>query len=397
MSFLELHVIQNFAPSNLNRDDTGSPKECEFGGCRRARISSQCQKRATRSYFQTAKLLNEEELGVRTKRAADIVKDHLVQSGKPDGAAALVALQAVVSLGVPEDKKRSGLTGYLLFLSLGELKNLSAWALENYETLEAEARKSAEIKEKNKEDHKAAKSQGAPKNLKAKLNGKCAADLALFGRMLADFPEDSVDAAAQVAHAISTHRVNVEFDYYTAVDDRKPDDNSGADMVGTVEFNSACYYRYANVSLGQLRTNLDGDDILLQRTVEAFVRGFALAVPTGKQNSMAAHNPPSFVMAVRRRSAPCNLSNAFVKPVRAFGSMSLIEASVKALDEYWGRLTAKFGMGEIEAVTAWTFDDHPLEKILEKTEHGPETLVAQTFDGFVQRACQEPNPQEKAA
>jgi CRISPR system Cascade subunit CasC len=196
-----------------------------------------------------------------------------------------------------------------------------------------------------------------------------------------------VEAAAQVAHAISTNRVSVEFDYYTAVDDMKPDDTAAADMVGTVEFNSACYYRYANVNVDALLANLDGDADLAKRTLEAFVRGFVLSIPTGKQNSMAAHNPPSFVIAVRRNSAPCNLANAFVKPIHPRGDQNLIEASVGAMDQYWGKLTSKFGEDGIEDVVAWSLDDQPLTSI---------KVVEGTFDKLVRRIC-ETEPQGNAA
>lgn len=385
MSLIEIHVIQNFSPSNLNRDDTGSPKDCEFGGYRRARISSQCQKRAVRRYFDDSPLLSSSELAIRTKRAAEYIAEQLVASGRPEESAAGVAQHAVKSLGIPEDTKRPGLTGYLLYLSKNELNNLASWANKHWDALAAAAANEApEGKSKTK---KKGKAEGGDEELKAKLNGKRAADLALFGRMLANLQEHSLDAAAQVAHAISTHRVNVEFDYFTAVDDRKPDDTAAADMVGTVEFNSACYYRYANVSLRVLAENLQNDDGLVRRTVEAFLRGFALSIPTGKQNSMAAHNPPSFLLAVRRASGPCNLSNAFVKPVQAGRDQSLIEASVKALDTYWGRLVNKFGGDGIEDVVAWSLDDQELTSI---------PNVVPKFDDLIARICG-PAPPEQAA
>jgi CRISPR system Cascade subunit CasC len=253
----------------------------------------------------------------------------------------------------------------------------------NYDALAASGPPDPKGKGKGR---KGKKDEATPE-LKAKLNGKKAADLALFGRMLADLQEQSVDAAAQVAHAISTHRVNMEFDFYTAVDDRQPEDSAGADMVGTVEFNSACYYRYANVNFAILNENLGGDENLVKRTVRAFVRAFALSVPTGKQNSMAAHNPPSFILAVRRSSAPCNLSNAFVKPVHASGNTNLIEASVRALDEYWQKLTAKFGTDGIEDLAVWSLDDYTDLKL---------NAIQANFEDFVLRACGEVPP-EKAA
>jgi CRISPR system Cascade subunit CasC len=380
MSLIEIHVLQNFSPSNLNRDDTGSPKDCEFGGVRRARISSQCQKRAIRRYFAASELLSAEELGVRTKRASEAIAERLVQLGKPPAEAAAVAQVAIQALGIGADKKRPALTGYLIYVSKSELDNLAGWTNENWELLTAAVAAKAAKAEKKDNSKKTNAAGKADQELKAKLNGKCAADLALFGRMLADLQDDSVDAATQVAHAISTHRVSVDFDYYTAVDDLKPTDTAAADMVGTVEFNSACYYRYGNVNLEVLRDNLDGDKELAQRSLEAFIRGFARAIPTGKQNSMAAHNPPSFLLAVRRTSGPCNLANAFIKPVQQRSEQSLIAASVKALDDYWGRLCAKFGKDGIEDVVAWSFDDDQLASI-------ETSQLANTFDNFVLRAC----------
>src|SRR5262245_22586290 len=164
--------------------------------------------------------------------------------------------------------------------------------------------------------------------------------------MLADLPEQNVDAACQVAHAISTNKIHsMEMDYYTAVDDLKPDDSSGADMIGTVEFNSACFYRYATLDVAELvggyrdekKTRpfgLQGDTGLAKKTAEAFLKGFIHAIPTGKQNSFAAHNPPSLVFAVVRDGPPVSLANAFVKPVTPRGGESLVEESIKALDDF---------------------------------------------------------------
>ena len=152
----------------------------------------------------------------------------------------------------------------------------------------------------------------------------------LFGRMLADLPEKNMDAACQVAHAISTNKIHsMEMDYYTAVDDIN-NDNPGADMIGTVEFNSACFYRYATLDVAELvggyrdekktrAFGLQGDAELARTTATAFLTAFIHAIPTGKQNSFAAHNPPSLVFAVVRDGPPVSLANAFVKPVTAAG------------------------------------------------------------------------------
>jgi CRISPR system Cascade subunit CasC len=176
--------------------------------------------------------------------------------------------------------------------------------------------------------------------LKKKLDGGKAADLALFGRMLADLPDKNIDAACQVAHAISTHKVGVEFDFYTAMDDLPKENETGAGMMGTVEFNSACYYRYASIDLEQLKNNLGGDAELSKKTVEAFIRASVAAIPTGKQNSFSAQNPPDFVMAVVRDRNLWSLANAFSRPVKEDGG--LMENSINALVEYWNRLTTAF-------------------------------------------------------
>lgn len=377
---LELHLLQNFAPSNLNRDDTGSPKECEFGGYRRARISSQCLKRAIRRTFKETALLKPEELGVRTKRAVTDVADAFEKNGKPKAESVSVATLALTALGL-KVKPGEPLTEYLVFLSRAQLDRFVTWGLNNWEALiklvplpQTTPVVPAPAPDKGKQA-KAAKKEAKQKALILPpgapdlLDGHHAADLALFGRMIADLSDRSIDTAAQVGQAISTHRVDFEFDYYTAIDDLKPHDKPGADMIGTVEFNSACYYRYANLSWPILLDNLDDDLDLARRAVEAFVRGCISAMPTGKQNSMAAHNPPSLVMAVWSNGQPVNLANAFVKPVRPTSDTDLIAASVEALDRYWGSYLDMYGKNSITDVAVVTLEPYTLKQ-LEKAKVG---------------------------
>jgi len=157
-------------------------------------------------------------------------------------------------------------------------------------------------------------------------------------------PEKNQDAACQVAHAISTHSVEREFDFYTAVDDLKPEDNAGADMMGTVEFNSACFYRYAVVDWEKLVENLQNDRELATKGLRAFLEGFVVAEPTGKQNTFAAHNPPEFVaVSVRRNAAPRNLANAFELAVRVKKDESLTRKSAEELAKKAQTLQVAFG------------------------------------------------------
>lgn len=195
---------------------------------------------------------------------------------------------------------------------------------------------------------KRAAREAVPDQIKQALNrvldGGKALDVALFGRMLADLPEKNQDAACQVAHAISTHAVEREFDFYTAVDDLKPEDNAGADMIGTVEFNSACFYRYAALDLEKLHENLQGDTELTLKGLEAFLRAVVKAKPSGKQNSFAAHNDPEYVLfTVRQEADPRSLANAFEKPVRPNRNLSLTAASAVRLEQKWRWLEACYG------------------------------------------------------
>ncbi len=333
---LELHILQNFAPSNLNRDDTGSPKTCEFGGYRRARISSQAIKRAIRREFDISNLVPEEQRAIRSKRFVEKIADGLASRGRPAELCAGVAEAglALLDIALAKDQK----TEYLLYLGAAEVDRIVAFCEAQWETLAASAAEKKAAKKGGQDDD----AKKLAKELKSALDGGRAADLALFGRMLADLPERNIDAACQVAHAISTHQVSSEFDYYTAVDDLKPGDTAGADMIGTVEFNSACYYRYANIDLGQLTRNLGGDAALAADTVRAFLVASRDAIPTGKQNSFAARNAPSFIMTVVRPSGAWSLANAFVCPVRPSGE-GIIAKSITALDRHWGELTTTYG------------------------------------------------------
>jgi CRISPR system Cascade subunit CasC len=334
-TLIEIHALQNFAPSNLNRDDTGAPKDALFGGTRRARVSSQCLKRAVREYFKEQ---HKEWVANRTKRIVDDLKKRVspkLKNHKGFSEENLVKAieSAVCSLGsdkkVKVDKERK--TDVLLFLSPREIDSLESVITESY----------ADLLKKKPSDE-------VVKSLNDAIDGenksRLSVDIALFGRMLAVMPEKNQNAACQVAHAISTHVVEREFDFYTAVDDLKPEDSAGADMMGTVEFNSACFYRYAVVDWAKLVENLQGNKDLAAKGLRAFLEGFVVAEPTGKQNTFAAHNPPEFVaVSVRRNTAPRNLANAFETAVRTKKDESLTRRSAEELTRKAKALQIAFG------------------------------------------------------
>lgn len=392
---LELHVLQNFAPSNLNRDDTGAPKDCDFGGVRRARISSQCLKRAIRDAFVVHSLLGPEttsQMAARTKRFVHEAALVLSKKGRDLDSAEARAAFALAGAGLKVDEDRK--SQYLLYLPRRAVEALACVVDDHWEDLASAAPAAAvpseetggkKEKVKKKDEKKSAK-DAVPKAVAEAVrrifeDSTKTPDLALFGRMIADNADWNVDAACQVAHALSTNRVNMEFDFYTAVDDLRPRDATGSDMMGTIAFQSACFYRYACLDVEALGENLagtDGDEAkaAAKATVAAFLRASALAIPTGKQNSMAAQNLPSYLLAVvRDRGAPQSLANAFVKPVRPTGDADLVEASIHALEGYFDRALGMWGDQGVVAFACTDSAVAPSERA---------TRVA-SFDAWVDR------------
>jgi CRISPR system Cascade subunit CasC len=394
---IEIHILQNFAPSNLNRDDTGSPKEAEFGGYRRARVSSQCWKREVRKYFEKHKLIPAANLAERTKRLAEEVSKRLIAKKRPNDAA-LVAAKAAVSAFLPKSEdKDEHKTPYLLFLGESEIARFAEevdkhWDVFSVAPAATPAEPAAETTKPKAKGKGKAKADDGPKvppeftkAVEKLLDGGKAADLALFGRMLADLPENNVDAACQVAHALSTNKIHtMEMDYFTAVDDLKPDDTAGADMIGTVGFNSACFYRYANLDVGQLTKNLQGDADLTRKAAEAFLKAFVHATPTGKQNTFAAHNAPSLVFITVRTGGPMSLANAFVRPVVVApkGTDSLVERSIGELDKHYGQLVTMYGEGGLKASAVCQLGDVALANLKEPVKSVEKVIAAAVAAAF---------------
>lgn len=346
---IDLHVIQNIAPANLNRDDTGSPKDAIFGGYRRARVSSQAWKRAIRQAFETDGLLPKDQLAVRTKRVVNELVDRLKADGRSVEQREAVAVAMLGGIGLTAEREGEGekaeyLTQYLLYIGRDEIAKLAAVADTHWTDLAAA--NPAAGTQTGRDRKKASKTAITPEiqaQVMHALDGSRAVDLALFGRMLADLPVKNVDGAVQVAHAISTHAVEFEFDYYTAVDDLNTVDETGAGMIGTVEFNSATFYRYTSIDVGDLAKNLGNDHDLAVKAALAYVQGFLMAIPSGKQSSFAAQNLPSAALAVVREHGRWSLANAFVRPVPARSGDGLVAKSIEELAGYYGRLTGMYG------------------------------------------------------
>lgn len=345
--FIDFHAIQPVPPANVNRDEDGSPKSAVFGGTRRARVSSQAWKRAMRHDFDGH--LDTSELGIRTLRMVDQIADRIgeLNDSIDEDTAQARAFEVLSATGIKVEKVKPrktdadqneyAKTGALLFLSNPQIDALASLAA------------TAE----DKIDKKQAKDV---------LRKGNSIDLALFGRMIADAPDINVDAAAQVAHALGTHTVVPEFDYFTAVDDKQSDDNAGAGMIGTVEFNTATLYRYATVNATLLLENL-GSSEATARGVEAFARAFITSMPTGKRNTFANKTLPSFVLATIRTDQPINLAAAFEDAVRSDGGLT--KRSVEKLIAEAGRVYTAFDAAPDASYAMSTVDVNGLDGFAE--------------------------------
>ena len=325
--FLQLHFLTVYPPSNPNRDDTGRPKTALYGGVHRLRLSSQSLKRAARQSDAFQRRLDG-HLGQRTQRLGEQIADHLRAAGADDDKAVEIAGEVADAFGkLDEEQRKKGIvrTRQLAFVSPDE--RAAAFAL-------AERRLAGEALPKDKE---------LAKQVLRPADG--AADIAMFGRMLADDPDYNRDAAVQIGHAFTTHQAAVEDDYYTAVDDlKRPAEDAGAGFVGEAGFGSGVYYLYACVNRALLIDNLDGDGGLATASIEALIEALATATPSGKRNSFAHHARAGYVMAERGDQQPRSLAAAFFKPVKGNAKDGdLMAASVAALEALQAQMDQAYG------------------------------------------------------
>ena len=299
--YIDFHILQTVPPSCVNRDDTGSPKTAIYGGATRARVSSQAWKRAIRLMFRDG-LLEKEQVGERTKKIVAMVAEEIAALS-PEGDAVKLGKQALENAGLKNVTEEKG-TDALFFMSRAQAKALAELILSGSEDIKA---------------------------YKDALKAAPSVDMALFGRMVANDPSLNYDAAAQVAHGISTHAVQNEYDYFTAVDDCAPEDNAGAGHLGTVEYNSATLYRYATVNALELAGSLGRE--ATPGVVRAFAEAFIRSMPTGKQNTFANRTLPDAVYIAVRCDQPVNLCGAFEKAVPA-SAEGFVEPSKKRLADY---------------------------------------------------------------
>lgn len=304
--FLQLHLLTFYPPANLNRDDTGRPKTAMIGGAQRLRLSSQSLKRAWRTSddFKTAL---DGHRGERTQRIGEVIRDHLIARGAAADKASDIARKIVPVFGKlkPKDDKNPTRTEQLAFISAEE--RAGALALADQIADGSEMTVTAEMLLRQRDT---------------------AADIAMFGRMLADNPDYNREAAVQVAHAFSTHKVAIEDDYYVAVDDLKTSaEDAGAGFLGEAGFASGLFYLYVCVDTALLQRNLS-DPALGAASLAALVLAAATVAPTGKQASFASRARAHYILAEAGDQTPRTLAAAFLKPIE--GTDPLV-ASVQAL------------------------------------------------------------------
>lgn len=328
MKLIELHILQTFPVSCLNRDDLNSPKTAIFGGVQRARVSSQCWKRAIREH---AAEYSARFQGNRTRLIVEPLRDAMIIAGMPEADALDGARKLAEALATydKETFKKSGKE---------KVKTLYFSSPAEFTTLATAYAETKDVK-------KAIKAVGADIL-------KDAADIALFGRMVANDPSLNVEGAAMFGHALSTHKVDNEIDFFAAVDDLQSADESGAGMTGTLEFNSATYYRFAALNVTMLE---DTDHLAAlaaderREVIRTFIEATLKAVPSARNNSMNAATLPACVLGiVRETGQPLQLINAFEKAVRPARDHSLGEQSTTLLRAENERMKTTWGLQSVE-------------------------------------------------
>jgi CRISPR system Cascade subunit CasC len=315
--FIQLHCLTSYPPSNLNRDDMGRPKTAVMGGVNRLRVSSQSQKRAWRTSEIFESALGDWK-GTRTKRVGLEVEQNLLTNGIAKDDATAWAAAIAQQFG---KLKKDSL----------EIEQLAHVAPEEWEQIRALANKLAAERRAPKEEELALLRE-RPK----------AVDIALFGRMLASNPTFNVEAAAQVAHALTVHAVTVDDDYFTAVDDlNQYQDDGGAAHIGETGFGAGVFYLYVCINRELLIENLQGDAGLANKAIAALMESIAKVSPTGKQNSFASRAYTSYMLAERGDQQPRSLSVAFLKPVNGSDQLNsaikVLSQQCENFDKVYGR------------------------------------------------------------
>ncbi|NLX49004.1 MAG: type I-E CRISPR-associated protein Cas7/Cse4/CasC [Methanospirillum sp.] len=358
-TFVQLHMLVSYPPSNLNRDDLGRPKTAVMGGAQRIRVSSQSLKRAWRmSPVFDAGLAGHR--GVRTKEMGTNIHRSFT-TGLPLSAI-LNGDEGAAPAFAPLDEKRAREWGRAIAAVFGKLKEAKKGAdgAKQPDSLEIEQLahfSPEEIAAIEALVARSATEKTAPtdEDLKSLFRRHTAADIAMFGRMLAANPKFNTEAAVQVAHAITVHEAAVEDDFFTAVDDlNRGDEDVGAGHMGETEFAAGLFYLYVCIDRDLLVENLQGDEALAKASLASLLEAAATISPTGKQNSFGSRAYASYILAEKGSRQPRSLSVAFLSPVR--DRDDLLGASIARLEETRAMMEKVYGpcCDETSALNAQT-------------------------------------------
>lgn len=361
---LEIHMLKNYPSTNLNRDDTGTPKTCMFGGVQRSRISSQCLKRSWRESPVLKQEIDEHWLGIRTRKLPVLVCDKLKEQGVSEEMQKIVK-QILAGIGKSTKEKTEktekteknneeaqknnneaeeiNTTKQIVFYSQQDIDTVANYFKKQIdENKLSKGLKPKEIKDQANELQKALKSDSKTRPITV--------DIALFGRMVTSDAFADVDASIQVAHAFSTNKVIMETDFFTAMDDMiDGKEENGSAMMGDTDYNSACYYIYASIDIEALKKNLEhakeDRDKIVSILIPALIKAMALSNPGGKQNSFAGNILPSAVLIeCKDYPVPVSYANAFVKPVQSKYDSDLVESSVNRLVDHVQTIDKEFNL-----------------------------------------------------
>jgi len=339
--FIDIHILETVPFSNLNRDANGTPKTVVYGGALRARVSSQSWKRATRTQLEK---LVPSAATYRTRNPERRLIEILTST---DGAALTSERAEEVALGVFQVLGTKKAKDVVAMFSEQELQALAPVAIEHADTLAALSQKESGAK----------LDTGVKRAVTAVVAKPRPTTVALFGRMIADNPSVNVDAAMQVAHAFSIDEVDIEDDYFTAVEElADPSGAQGFAYSDIAEFVSATFYRYATLDVDELISNCGGDRELARQLGAAGCKAFCLSLPTGKNNVTAPHVVPDLVHVTVNANRPISFAGAFEEPVRAKRKSPAVEGA-RALGEYAQRVSRMVAEAENPLGTVSMFTD----------------------------------------
>ena len=343
--YMDIHALQAVPASCINRDDAGSPKDNKYGGKIRGRVSSQAWKRAMRIYFAE----HGEEIGIRTRKIKKCLIEKLVKMGIAEADAVEAVENAITESGLGSDKKDA--KPVLVYLSTAQIEAMAKVIKERLtcENIPTDKKQ----KKKFDEQYKNALKQSIAENPTS--------DMILFGRMMASDANLNYDAAAQVAHAFTVNEAIEEYDYFTAVDDFSPKDDTGAGHIDTKSYNSGVYYRYANVNLSDTSELIRMDKENAAETARNFAEAFICSMPSGSCNSYANTTVPDVVTINLRANMPISYAPAFLEAIE---SKNYLKTADERLSEYEKDIDRKFG----EPILRLTFKDMSLMEMLDRLE-----------------------------